>query len=73
MASSASYLIQTQAVERDSIDWVPELSRRARAIPIYATLRALGRDGVEELINRSCARATDGRSIRHGDRRADTQ
>jgi glutamate/tyrosine decarboxylase-like PLP-dependent enzyme len=57
MRSSASYLIQTQGAERDSIDWVPELSRRARAIPIYATLRALGRDGVEKLINRGCARA----------------
>ncbi|WP_341954681.1 pyridoxal-dependent decarboxylase [Salinibacterium sp. TMP30] len=57
MSSSASYLIQTSGAERDSIDWVPELSRRARAIPIYATLRALGRDGVESLINRGCARA----------------
>ncbi|MGV8857280.1 pyridoxal phosphate-dependent decarboxylase family protein [Rhodoglobus sp.] len=57
MTSSASYLIQTHGPERDAIDWVPELSRRARAIPIYACLRALGRKGVADLITRGCARA----------------
>ncbi|MEZ5462272.1 aspartate aminotransferase family protein [Dokdonella sp.] len=57
MTSSAAYLIQTQGVDRDSVDWVPEFSRRARAIPVYATLRALGRLGVEDLIDRCCARA----------------
>ena len=40
------------------MDWVPESSRRARAIPIYATLRALGRRGVRELVTRCCALAT---------------
>ncbi|MGV8852747.1 MAG: pyridoxal phosphate-dependent decarboxylase family protein [Rhodoglobus sp.] len=59
MSSSASYLIQTDGDERDAIDWVPELSRRARAIPIYATVLSLGRSGVENLINRSCARAQE--------------
>ncbi|MGB0132839.1 pyridoxal phosphate-dependent decarboxylase family protein, partial [Dokdonella sp.] len=57
MTASASYLIQTQGVERDSVDWVPEFSRRARAIPVYATLRSLGRDGVGDLVDRCCARA----------------
>jgi glutamate/tyrosine decarboxylase-like PLP-dependent enzyme len=57
MTSTAAYLIQTQGVDRDSVDWVPEFSRRARAIPVYATLRALGREGVEDLIDRCCARA----------------
>ncbi|EAR25352.1 putative amino acid decarboxylase, Pyridoxal-dependent protein [marine actinobacterium PHSC20C1] len=57
MTSAASYLIQTQGTERDSLDWVPEFSRRARAIPVYATLRALGRKGVENLVDRNCARA----------------
>jgi glutamate/tyrosine decarboxylase-like PLP-dependent enzyme len=57
MTSAAAYLIQTQGAERDSVDWVPEFSRRARAIPYYATLRALGRTGVEELVGRCCARA----------------
>ncbi|MGZ5441826.1 MAG: pyridoxal phosphate-dependent decarboxylase family protein [Thermoanaerobaculia bacterium] len=57
MTSTAAYLVQTQGVERDSVDWVPEFSRRGRGITVYATLRALGRAGVEELVDRSCARA----------------
>jgi glutamate/tyrosine decarboxylase-like PLP-dependent enzyme len=55
MTSSAAYLIQTRGAERDAVDWTPEFSRRARGVPVYATLRALGRDGVEELVDRCCA------------------
>ena len=33
------------------------MSRRARAIPIYAALRKLGRSGVAELVDRCCALA----------------
>ncbi len=57
MTSVAAYLIQTGGLERDAVDWVPEFSRRARGIPVYATLRTLGRDGVAALVERSCARA----------------
>lgn len=57
MTSTAAYLIQTRGAERDPVDWGPEFSRRARAVPLYATLRALGRDGVEALVDRGCARA----------------
>lgn len=57
MSSKAPYLIQTGGVERDAVDWVPEFSRRARGVPVYAALRGLGRDGVEDLIDRCCARA----------------
>ncbi|MFD0738497.1 pyridoxal phosphate-dependent decarboxylase family protein [Lysobacter koreensis] len=57
MTSAAAYLIQTRGAERDAVDWVPEFSRRARGIPVYATLRALGRDGVADLVDRCCARA----------------
>jgi len=32
-----------------------EFSRRARGIPIWAALRSLGRDGVEDMVNRHCA------------------
>jgi glutamate/tyrosine decarboxylase-like PLP-dependent enzyme len=39
------------------MDFVPEHSRRARGFPIYATLRSLGRAGVADLVERSCARA----------------
>ena len=57
MTSTAAYLVQTSGVERDAVDWVPEFSRRARGIPVYAALRALGRSGVEDLIGRNCAQA----------------
>jgi len=42
---------------RDPVDWNPEHSRRARGFTIYAALRSLGRSGVAELVERSCARA----------------
>jgi glutamate/tyrosine decarboxylase-like PLP-dependent enzyme len=57
MTVAAAYLVQTRGTERDAVDWVPEFSRRARGIPVYAALRALGRDGVADLIDRCCARA----------------
>ena len=57
MTSAAAYLIQTRGAERDAVDWVPEFSRRARGVPVYATLRALGRDGIEALVDRCCDRA----------------
>lgn len=57
MMSIAAYLIQTHGAERDATDWVPEFSRRARGIPTYAALRALGREGVAGLVDRLCARA----------------
>jgi glutamate/tyrosine decarboxylase-like PLP-dependent enzyme len=57
MMSSASYLVQTEGVERDPIDWVPEFSRRARAVTVYAALRTLGLRGLEDLVDGGCARA----------------
>jgi glutamate/tyrosine decarboxylase-like PLP-dependent enzyme len=36
------------------MDWTPEASRRARAVPVYAVLRALGRAGLSELVERCC-------------------
>lgn len=38
-------------------DHVPEMSRRARGVPVWAVLRALGRQGVVELIDRMSLRA----------------
>ena len=57
MTAHAAYLIQAGGAERDAVDWVPEFSRRARGVPVYATLRTLGRDGVEDLVDRCSARA----------------
>ncbi|HEY0890549.1 MAG TPA: aminotransferase class V-fold PLP-dependent enzyme [Nocardioides sp.] len=42
------YLILDQ--QGDPFDHVPELSRRARGVPVWAVLRALGRRGVGELV-----------------------
>jgi glutamate/tyrosine decarboxylase-like PLP-dependent enzyme len=41
----------------DSCDTVPESSRRARAIPVWALLRALGRQGTAELVDGFCRHA----------------
>ncbi len=41
----------------DSCDMVPESSRRARAIPVWAVLRALGRQGVANLVDGFCRHA----------------
>lgn len=54
MTSSAAYLEQTAGVERDPFDWVPEFSRRGRGITVYAALRALGKNGVRDLVDRCC-------------------
>lgn len=43
---------------RDSMLYTPDMSRRARAIELWATLRSLGRSGVAELIDGLCERAT---------------
>jgi glutamate/tyrosine decarboxylase-like PLP-dependent enzyme len=56
MSLAASYLVADEA-QRDSTNYVPESSRRARAVPVYAALRALGRAGVAELVERNCAHA----------------
>jgi glutamate/tyrosine decarboxylase-like PLP-dependent enzyme len=45
----ASYLIPDTA--GDPLEKVPELSRRARGIPVWAALRALGRRGVADLVD----------------------
>jgi glutamate/tyrosine decarboxylase-like PLP-dependent enzyme len=54
IASQAEYLIQDERRVRDQMDWVPEFSRRARAFPVYAAVRALGRRGIVELVERCC-------------------
>ncbi len=58
MTVAAAYLIQQEGDSaRDAVDWVPEFSRRARGFALYAQLRTLGRKGVADLIERSCALA----------------
>lgn len=52
MTIAASYLPPARAGERDPSDYVPELSRRARGFAAWAVLKALGREGVEEMVGR---------------------
>ena len=54
MSQLAAYLIRGTDEERNGMDWVPESSRRARAVPVYAVMKALGRRGIADLIERCC-------------------
>jgi glutamate/tyrosine decarboxylase-like PLP-dependent enzyme len=56
MSHRASYLTHAEDA-RDQIDWNPEWSRRGRGFATYAALRQLGRDGVRELVQRTCRHA----------------
>jgi glutamate/tyrosine decarboxylase-like PLP-dependent enzyme len=56
MSLSAAYMVATPH-ERDPREFVPEESRRARAVPVYAALRALGKSGLTDLIDRCCRHA----------------
>ena len=58
MEYTASYLTgQVAGRAFGGGDFVPESSRRARGFAAWAALRALGRSGVADLIERSCALA----------------
>jgi len=52
MRISAPYLKPAED-ERDSYQYVPESSRRARGFALYAALRSLGRQGVADLVERT--------------------
>jgi glutamate/tyrosine decarboxylase-like PLP-dependent enzyme len=56
MGVRAEYLIHDEGA-RDQLDWNPEFSRRARGFAVYAAIRSLGRTGIAEMIDRSCAHA----------------
>ena len=57
MRLTAEYLVAGDGAARDQMDWTPEFSRRARGFAVYAALRSLGRSGVADLVDGSCARA----------------
>jgi glutamate/tyrosine decarboxylase-like PLP-dependent enzyme len=56
MRLTAAYLKAT-GEDRNPADTTPEASRRARGVTVYAALRSLGRQGVAELVERTCAHA----------------
>ena len=55
MAMSAAYLTPTAG--REPGQFVPEASRRARGVELWAAMRSLGRSGLRELIERNCKQA----------------
>jgi glutamate/tyrosine decarboxylase-like PLP-dependent enzyme len=67
MGAAAAYLPPAAGQDRDAMDWVPEMSRRARALPVYAAIRELGADGIAGMVERSCdlARRMAGRLAGH--------
>ena len=58
MEYAAPYLdVSDRLVARDPMGYSPEFSRRARAVPVWAAIRELGREGVTDLVDRCCAHA----------------
>jgi glutamate/tyrosine decarboxylase-like PLP-dependent enzyme len=55
MSMEAAYLDQSGS--RIPYHFTPELSRKARAFEIWATLNSLGKKGVADLIDRTCSHA----------------
>ncbi|MGZ4611222.1 MAG: pyridoxal phosphate-dependent decarboxylase family protein [Actinomycetes bacterium] len=58
MGMQASYLVHAEG-PGDPLDRVPELSRRARGVPVWAALRSLGRSGVADLVDGLVDRAAE--------------
>jgi len=56
MTHRSSYMMH-EGDARDQVDWNPEWSRRARGLATYAAIRSLGREGICDLIDRSCHQA----------------
>jgi glutamate/tyrosine decarboxylase-like PLP-dependent enzyme len=55
MSASAAYLIEEG--QREPNHYVPEMSRRARGVEMWAALRSLGRTGLADLVERNCRQA----------------
>jgi glutamate/tyrosine decarboxylase-like PLP-dependent enzyme len=56
MSITADYL-PTASENRNPADYTPELSRRARGVECWAALRSLGKNGIADLIERTCRHA----------------
>jgi glutamate/tyrosine decarboxylase-like PLP-dependent enzyme len=55
MAVNASYLAVGET--REPFHYTPEFSRRARGVEVWAALRSLGREGLADLVERTCRHA----------------
>ena len=58
MGLHASYLVHDAEGPGDPFEKVPELSRRARGVPVWAALKSLGRDGVAAQVGGLASAAT---------------
>ena len=59
LSYTAAYLVGSGSAGDFTLgDLVPESSRRARGFTVWAALRHLGREGVTDLVDRSCALAS---------------
>lgn len=54
MTQWSSYLPAIAEGDRVPSNYVPELSRRARGIPVWALIRHFGRQGIAEMVERHC-------------------
>jgi glutamate/tyrosine decarboxylase-like PLP-dependent enzyme len=57
MTSTSAYIPPHEEGIPWGFDWTPEFSRRARGVPLYAALRALGRAGIARIVDGSCDHA----------------
>ena len=57
MSMHGDYLVTDRDQAADPFEAVPESSRRARAFTVWAVLRALGRSGTADLVERFCRHA----------------
>ena len=55
MTMSAAYLVGS--AQREPMYHTPEASRRARGVELWAALKSVGREGLRQLIERTCSHA----------------
>ncbi len=55
LQNSGDYIIYGE--QRDPMLYTPEMSRRARGIELWATMKFLGRSGIRDLVDQLCTKA----------------
>ena len=55
LSATAAYL--PESGKRDPFQYVPEMSREARGVPVWAALKSLGKKGLAKMINGHCEKA----------------
>lgn len=58
MSVNPSYMIRDAGAAADPFQTVPELSRRARGVPVWAALKSLGRNGLAAQVRNLATRAS---------------